>query len=443
MASNYTTLDALFKQKYTDGLEDLTLKDRALYALMPKYTDVGGASASTTRAWHIPLKYANTAAVGGQFAVAQNRSANVSSKATAWELITMHQYGFINLDMESLLRSEGKEHAFVDEKSLEMDAIVENMANRLHHFLYLDGTGSIAQVGNSQQQSTFTTSTLTFLNHETAVYWSYGDEITASATKSGGTPRAFGTNQHGLYVIGVNLDAGTVTVGNAGGVAVNLNDAADGIPLLANNDWLQHRGDVQVAGTLGGTVLTGYQGFIPAYGTTFTPGNLLYNVDQSVMPDMLAGSRFDGSSFGIEEALVRGANVQAEKGKGGGIKQYFINHKHYSDLVAAIAARGMVNFLEVSPTEYPEIGFEGVRIIGAKGSIDVIPDYACPSTMAAGMDISTWYLASVGEAVRIMNGDGLEFLRLANADGLQAYWASYANSVPLVPLLNCNVTLAA
>jgi hypothetical protein len=282
---------------------------------------------------------------------------------------------------------------------------------------------------------------MVLLNPETAVYWSYGDEITASLTASGGTPRALGANAHGLFVIAVNLDAGTFTVGTAAGAAVNINDANDGIPTITNSDYLQHRGDVQVAGTVGGTVISGFANFIPPVGTTFTPGTTLYNVDRSTMVDFLAGSRYDGSSLGIEEALVRASNVVAKKG--GKIKQYFINHKHFSDLVAAISARGMVNFLEISPAEHPEIGFEGVKIIGAKGSIDVIPDYACPSTLAAGMDIDEWYMASVGDLVRVMNGDGLEFLRLSNSDGLQAYWASYSNTVPLVPKDNVNVLLAA
>jgi hypothetical protein len=84
-----------------------------------------------------------------------------------------------------------------------------------------------------------------------------------------------------------------------------------------------------------------------------------------------------------------------------------------------------------------------VKVIGAKGSVDVIPDYACPTTLGAGMDIEDWEFASVGEAIRIMNGDGLEFLRLAGADGIQAYWASYANCVPKIPRNNLNLTLAA
>jgi hypothetical protein len=159
------------------------------------------------------------------------------------------------------------------------------------------------------------------------------------------------------------------------------------------------------------------------------------------MPDFLAGTRYDGSSLGIEEAIVRGSNQVAFKG--GKIKQIFVNHKHYSDLVNAINSRGMVNYLEISPSEKPNIGFTGVKIIGAKGEVDVIPDYACPSTLGAGMDIESWEFASIGEPIKIMAGDGLEFLRLTTADAIQAYWVSYANMVPRVPRDNLNLLLAA
>jgi hypothetical protein len=277
-------------------------------------------------------------------------------------------------------------------------------------------------------------------NPATAVYIMPGDQLSdSSATNSG--QRAFGTNGTGWNVIATNIDAGTFQVGNASGVAVNLNDATYGIPLVANGDFIQHQGDLQVSGTLGGTVITGFQGFIPTIANVGTLTTPLYNVNRSLMPDFLAGTRYDGSSLGIEEAIVRGSNQVAFKG--GKIKQIFVNHKHYSDLVNAINSRGMVNYLEISPSEKPNIGFTGVKIIGAKGEVDVIPDYACPSTLGAGMDIESWEFASIGEPIKIMAGDGLEFLRLTTADAIQAYWVSYANMVPRVPRDNLNLLLAA
>jgi hypothetical protein len=439
MTSNYTVLDPLFKQRYADGLEDLTYQERPLYALLPKMTDIAGAS-TTSRAYHVPLKYANTSAVSGSFTTAQTRASSVSSLVVAWEIYTMHQYGFVNLDMESLERSEGKENAFVDEKGLEMDAMIENIANRLHHFSYLAGDGSIANVGNATQMPTFATSTMVLNNPATAVYIMPGDQLSDSSTTNSGQ-RAFGSNGTGWNVIATNIDAGTFQVGNTSGVAVNLNDATYGIPSVANGDFIQHQGDLQVAGTLGGTVITGFQGYIPTIANVGTLTTPLYNVNRSLMPDFLAGTRYDGSSLGIEEAIIRGSNQVAFKG--GKIKQIFVNHKHYSDLVNAINSRGMVNYLEISPSEKPNIGFTGVKIIGAKGEVDVIPDYACPSTLGAGLDIESWEFASIGEPIKIMAGDGLEFLRLTTADAIQAYWVSYANMVPRVPRDNLNLLLAA
>ena len=436
--STYTTLDALYKQRYPKGLEDLTFRDRALYALLTKMTDLGGASTSS-RGYHIPFRYAFPAAVSGSFTQASARAASVQSRVTAWELITMHQYSFINIDNESLKRSVGNENAFLEVKGFEFDGAVENLANRLQHFLYGDGTGAIAQVGSAAQQPSFATSVLTLFNSEDCPKFAYGDELTVSATKSGGE-RAFGSNGHGWYVIGVNMDAGTITVGTAAGVAVNLSDAADGIPTATNLDWIAHRGDRQVAGTLGGTVLDGFQQWIPSFATGISGADNQYGVNRSVAPDLLAGSRFDGSNYGIEEALIRGANVVAKKQ--GKIDTYFVTHKHFSDLVSAISSRGTVNFIEAMAKEDPEIGFEGVHIIGANsGSIDVMPDYACPSTVAAGMLLEKWRLCSVGETIHIMDTDGQETLRTSGADGVSAYWYSYANLVPLSPRDNVNVTL--
>lgn len=436
--SNYTTLDAAFKQRYPSDLDDLTFKERPLYALLPKMTDLGGASAATTRAFHIPFRYAYPAAVSGSFTQASNRAAATSSQLVAWELFTMHQYSFINIDNESLERAKGDMNAFLEIKGLEFDGMIENLTNRLHHFLYQDGTGALAQVGNSTQQPSFATSVLTLFNSEDAPKFAYGDELTVSATKSG-AERAFGSNAHGWFVIGVNMDAGTLTVGNAAGAAVNLNDAADGIPTVANLDWIAHRGDRQVAGTLGGTVLDGFQSWVPSLATGVS-ATLQYNVNRSVAPDLLAGSRYDGSSVGIEEALIRGANVVAKKQ--GKVDTYFITHKHFSDLVSSIAARGAINFIEATPSTKPDIGFEGVHIIGANsGPIDVLPDYAAPSNMATGMLLGKWKLCSVGDTVSLFNTDGRDSLRLATADGISAYAYSYANLVPMSPRDNVNVTI--
>jgi hypothetical protein len=432
-----SSIPALYKQRYPDGLEDLTFRDRPLFALLPKKTDLGGAS-ETSRAYHIPFRYAFPAAVSGSYSQASTRAAAVSSKVVAWELLTMHQYSFINIDNESLKRSVGNENAFLEARGFEFDGAVENLTNRLHHFLYGDGTGAIAQVGNATQMPSFAVSVLVLLNSEDAAKFAYGDELTVSATKSGGE-RAFGSNAHGWYVIGVNMDAGTITVGTAAGAAVNLNDAADGIPTVANSDWIAHRGDRQVAGTLGGTVLDGFQQWIPSLATGVT-ATLQYTVDRTAAPDLLAGSRFDASSLGIEEGFIRAANVVAKKQ--GKIDTIFCTHKHYSDLVSAIASRGVVNFMEVAPSDKPDIGFEGVHIIGANsGPINVMPDYACPSTVGAGMLLEKWNLVSVGDTIHIMDTDGNETLRLPSSDGVSAYWYSYSNLVPLSPRDNCNITL--
>jgi hypothetical protein len=440
MTTSTQVVDAAFKQRFADGMEDVTYRRRPLYGLWPKKTDLGGANL-TTDGFKVPIKFANTNAISGNFAIAQAKSASVSSKVQAWIMTTAHQYGFIQLDMESVDRSEGGMNAFIDLKALEMEAIAENLATRLHHFSYLDGTGALAQVGNSTQMPSFAVSTMQLNNSETAVYFQPTDELTVSATESG-AERAFGSGNHGWLVLGVNLDAGQFTVATPAGALVNLNDATDGIPAVAALDWIAHRGDRQVAGAAppNAQVITGFAGFIPNAATTIT-STTLYGLDRSQFVDFLAGSRQDYSGLGIEDALVRGANVIAKKD--GMIEQYFVNHKHYSDLVTAVSSKGVVTYLNISPEEYPTIGYRGIRIQGANSEIDVIADYACPSTQCTGMDVSKWKLASVGDTIKMMVGDGLNFLRSPTSDSIQAYWVSYAALFPESPRDCINLTMAA
>lgn len=435
VGANVNSLDAAFKQYYEGGIEDLTFTDRPLLALSPKEEGWVGAN-QATRAWHIPIKFALPPAVSTSFPIAQKMAATGSSKAAAWELTSKQMFGFIQIDNESIMRSEGQEAAFVELKSEEVNGIIQNVSNRLHHYSYGDGTGVIAQVGNAAQMPSFATSVLVLANAEDAVKIAYGDQLTVALTATG-AERALGSAGHGLIVIGTNYDAGTVTVGTPGLVAVNLNDAVDGIPLIAVGDYIAHIGDRLNTSPTG--VISGFQFWIPPYGTTIATNDNAYNVNRSQNVDWLAGTRFDGTSMGIEESLMRSSNVVAKKG--GKIEQFFINHKHYSDLVAAISAKGIVNFLDISPSEYPSIGFEGVKIIGAKGEIDVIPDYACPSTVGAGARLSTWKFGSVGDLVANENGDGLSFLRLGAADGVEARFHSYSNFVPTDPRSAVNVLL--
>src|ERR1700690_340167 len=195
MASTYTTLDALNKQRYPKGIEDLTFRDRALYALTTKKTDLGGAQ-SSTRGFHIPFRYAYPAAVSGSFSQASNRASQTQSQVVAWELYTMHQYSFINIDNESLKRSIGNENAFLEIKGFEFDGAVENLANRLQHFLYGDGTGVIGQVGNATQMPSFAVSKLVLLNSEDVPKFAYGDELYVAAPQEFANTKPPGSNNH-------------------------------------------------------------------------------------------------------------------------------------------------------------------------------------------------------------------------------------------------------
>lgn len=427
--STLNSLDAVFKERYLSRpIADLCIEDMPLWGLLPRETDLSGADQST-RALSIPLLYARPPGISGKLSTAQTRAGNSSSSTARWTINTFQLFGVVQIDNESIERSKGKEGAFVDIKMLEVDEMHKALSHFLHVMSYGDGSGTLAQVGNSTQQSSFATSVCILLNSEDATKIEVGYELVVSQN-SGGTTRAFGSGAHGLYVIAVDRDGGTFTVGTVAGVAVNLSDSTDGCPTISNNDYISLRDTTS-------SVIQGVQTYVPQVAPT---SGSLNGVAQYKDPVRLAGSRFNASSYGIEEGILRGLTKHARNG--GHAKQAFINYKHFADIAMSVVNRGIAEMVEVGPDESPNIGYEALRITGPKGSVDIIPDYACPSTLCFATDVDKWLVVSVGEPVHVLGGDGLEFLRLSSTDGVECRIGGYTNMVPLAPVDSSNILLA-
>ena len=58
-------------------------------------------------------------------------------------------------------------------------------------------------------------------------------------------------------------------------------------------------------------------------------------------------------------------------------------------------------------------------ISGHNSEIDVFPDKDCPGGEAYLLDMRSWCLRSMRKAPQILDLDGLEMLRTANADGVE------------------------
>lgn len=424
MVANLDTANAILKEDYAiKGVEEVMYTDRPLLGLLEKFTAWEGAN-DGTRGLRVPIGFAPGGGVSGSFPVGQANGSRNAAKLNAFILTSVKAYGFAQIDNETMERSAEDKGAFLDVARYEIDQLINAMSNRLHQNLFGDGTGVIGAIANSS----FSTSICVLTNPDDTVHIEIGDELTSAQT-AGSSARALGSNGHGWYVIAVDRDKGTFTAGTAAGAPVNLSDSADGIPTAANLDVLFHRGDQN-------SVVVGLEGWNPQVAPT--NGDDWFTVDRSQDTVRLSGSRFDGTSFGIDEALVRAGNTVCKQG--GQVKEAFMNFKHFSDLVGAISSK--VEYQRVGPEDSAEVGYETISVIGAKGSIRVIPDHACPVNRVFMTNLSDLQLASVGEAIHVNDKDGNPLLRVQNADAVEARYVSYANLLNRNPRNQMNILVS-
>ncbi len=81
-----------------------------------------------------------------------------------------------------------------------------------------------------------------------------------------------------------------------------------------------------------------------------------------------------------------------------------------------------------------DIGFRGIMVNGANSMIKVFPDRNCPAQRGFLLSMNSWKLEALGDAPQILKyGDGLEMLRVSNADAGEVrvgYYAQLRTNAP-------------
>lgn len=415
MGLDLTTFDAALKQHYTaDRVENLTYENNPFHALLKKYEKFGG------RNMPIVVQYGNPQGRSNTFSDAQRRGGLTYGKYEDFVITRIKNYGITTIDNETMEASTGDADAFMDARTAEIDGTIRELTNSVALQEYGSGSGKRGVVGS------ISTVTLTLATPADSVNFEVGMELVGAATESSGAIRALGTSGNGLIITGIVRSTGVLTF------AYNVTDAADGIPLLAANDYLFVRGD---RATAGGSLIamTGLEGWIPT--TAPTSGDNFFGVDRSRDVTRLAGLRADLSAYPIEEALIEGAalvNVE-----GGNIDHYFTTFAKWVALEKSLGAKVQYVDLRVNA----QIGFRGIEIMGQKGPIKVIPDRNCGAGKAYGLTLSSWSLNSLGKAVRVIDTDGNSMLRQASADGVEIRHGGYMQMGCRAPGHNINLTI--
>lgn len=411
------TLTNLALATVADVLEELYLKDNTIpdqifrdnpwLGMIPKSTKGGGQYR------HVQVKHARPQGRSATFSSASSNG--VGSKRVGFDVTWVSNYQIAGIDGDVLDDSEGNETILIDHIKAETDGALDNMRDDIAMSLFRNRGGARATISSS---ATVASATLILANPEDIVNFEVGMVIVASSAD--GTS---GSQRTGSATISaLDRDAGTITT--AGG------NWSTQITSLATGDYLFVDGDR-------GLKMSGADAWIPSS----APGaTTFFGVDRSVDPTRLGGVRYTGTGMPIEEALIQGFTRVQRLKKGQSVDVAFINPLKYAALEVSLEGRKrVVEMKGEGPAAH--IGYKGLIVTSPSGDVPVFSDPSCQPNVAWGFKKSSWMLETVGDLVRLLNRDGLPFLRQASADGYELRIKSRGNVYCNEPGANVRIAL--
>lgn len=392
--TDMAALQPALKEYYDDQkVENLAYDENPALAMVPKDTEAGGKYVPQ------PIIYETSQGRSSAFVNAQG---NQSAGLLAEPLLPLRRdFGIATIDGLAMEASEGKKNSFLDGTTMAIDLALQGLANSAGSALFRTGTGSIGQI------SSITAGVIVLTNPADIAQFGLNQTLQFSTTDGGSPVAALG------YVIARSVILGTVTV------SATAQGGAAGSPVgWAAAGFLLVQGDSN-------SKLTGLAGWLPSV----APGvsDNFFGMNRSVDP-RLYGINFPGQSMPVEEAIIDAVLLIArEKGSP---KHLFINYGTYAALLKALGSRRTFVNMETQGG----IQFEGLKLQGPKGAIEVYADRNCQAATGYLLQLPTWKLYSLGQVPKLATqGDGLEMLRVGNSDSYEArckYYAQFGCRAP-------------
>ena len=404
------TATPILKELY-DGqiVEDEVYEENPLLTMMPKKTNFTG------KYYPVPVQYAATGGRSADFGTAQG---NQAPPQFAEFLVTRKKdYEIATIDNETMMAASTDKGAFIEASKTMIDSAIRKITLSLSSGLFRAGTGTIGQIGTGGVSGG---GVITLADPNTVTQFEINDVLQCAATDGGVPVAAVG------YVIYRDVTGGTITVS-----ATGLGGAA-GAPAGWNASYyLLASGDSNKK-------VSGLQAWLTVSAPSTTDN--FYNVNRSVDRWRLAGGYYDASSYSIAEGLVLAANRTAREGAAPKIG--ITNFDTYAALTNELGAKVTYAKL-VGDGELATIGFEGIKLIGPRGTMIIVPDRNCPSFTTFLLKLQDWELKSLGEAPMILRyDDGNTMLRVNNQDAAELRVGYYANVLTRAPGNSCQVKTA-
>lgn len=427
--ANSSNQVAALKELYSDDKEymkDLVYKENPFLALVPKNESPDGFAGKYIP---VPLEYGTPQGRSHSFSNAQSQQTPTSLASFFVYVINDYQLVTItNLLMEQTKSNAG---AFVDAAKLQMDSGFRNITNNIAFELFGDGTATrgISTSSSTQSGTTAGGTVLPLSNAQQIVNFEIGMLLVASSS-AGGSP-----SSDTVIITSVNRATGVIS-GTASAASLSANWA-----IGSGAAYLSISGDLPSGGassTSSYLALSGLAAWLPV--SSPASNDNFWGVNRSADPTRLAGCRFDASAYSIEEGLT---NALAFLNREGGKPDLAImDFASYAALVNSLGAK--VQYVQVKHDEV-EVAFEGITFQSAYGRVTVLADRNCPPQRCYLLQMNTWKLRSLGKVPHILTYgmEGLEGLRVGNADALEIRIGYYGNLICSAPGWNCVVSLSA
>lgn len=427
--ANSTNQVAALKELYTDDkdyMKDLVYKENPFLALVPKNESPDGFAGKYIP---VPLEYGVPQGRSHTFSTAQSNQ--TATQLASFFVYVIEDYQLVTITNLLMEQTKSNAGAFVDAAKLQIDGGFRNLTNNIAFELFGSGTATRGQVSSAGMTTSNSTNAVSFTlaNSNTVVAFEVGMTLVASAT-DGGAP-----SSDTMTVTAVNrisgLISGTSSTAHSSDLSGNWAAAA----------YITVQGDLPSGGatsTSSYEALSGLAAWIPT--TAPASNDSFWNVNRSADPTRLAGIRYNATSYTIEEGLT---NALALLNREGGKPDLcIIDFASYAALVNSLGAK--VQYVQVKHDEV-EVAFEGITFQSAYGRVTILADRSCPPQTAYLLTMSTWKLRSLGKVPHILTYglEGLEGLRVGNADALEIRIGYYGNLICSAPGFNAVVQLSA
>lgn len=417
MATTFTTMAAALKTRFyldKNTIPDMTYEESPLYAVIPKSEDWGGNSAE------FPIIYGQNQSHSATFSNAQTNAGTLTMKR--WSLPTSankKHYTIAQIPGDLIRAMEGNPNAYFPAVEAEVESAMKTTARRLSIDLFGNGYGRIGVIAAGGISGSTITLTIAedAKKFETGMVCVLSPSDHANVLDNGGTT---------ITVLSVDEDAGTVTF--TAGVVATIAAAAAG-------DNIFPVGDRQNSATPSLLRMAGLEAWVPYDRTTLT--GAFFGVDRTLHPTRLGGSYLDGSQKSLREGIQDMVSLLA--GRKAKPKYAYLSFSKWNELAKELGSN--VQYVDVKIGETGVVGFTGIRVNGPKGSVEVLPDQACPPNRCYVIQPDTFLLLSLGRAVGFLDEDDNRMLRQGTADSYEIRIGGYVELLCKAPGFNGVINL--